>query len=339
MAHHGRPRTDVAFKEPAHSPISVGMEPTIVALQPCGLMRRAGQLELGVDALTIRHPKLSRPTEISLAMIAKVVAGPGAEVCRKTTIPAGIDPKGATLVLVLAAPAKVWLRGALSREVSEIALAVADPEQAAIALSRLRVEPPTPPTAEQLRAAQPLRVVVGVIAPMLVAATVLFGIQYGVRQIIPSPANAADKAAQEAVEAERTEGRSRLPDIPSVDGAVAFRARASDGSLLSAWQTGPSLRIRVDTSPSNCSDANWREWWNTAEHIRVKIEADGSFFDVRRSTDPVRAGGVDVLTTWVEGKVRHGVVNVRFTRQDDYRSAVGDGICRRFETFSARRSG
>jgi hypothetical protein len=339
MAHGGRSRPDVAFKALAQPPILVMMEPTIVALQPSGLLRRAGQLELGVDNLTIRHPKLQRPTEIPLGAIAKVVAGPSAEICRKTTIPAGIGPKRATLVLVLSTPAKVWLRGALSREVSEIALALADPAQAAIALSRLRVEPPAPATAEQLRAAQPLRVAVGIIAPMLVAATVLFGIQYGVRQIIPSPASAADKTAQEAAEAQRTEGRSRLPEVPSVGGAIAFRARASDGSLLYAWQTGPSLRVRVDTSPSNCSGANWREWWDTAEHVRVKIEADGSFFDVRRSTDPVPAGGVDILTTWVEGKVRHGVMNVRLTRQDDYRSAVGNGICRRFETFSARRPG
>lgn len=71
----------------------------------------------------------------------------------------------------------------------------------------------------------------------------------------------------------------------------------------------------------------------------VKIEADGSFYDVRRSTDPVAAGGVDVLTTWVEGALRHGVMNLRFTRQDDYRSAVGNGICQRFATFSARRPG
>ncbi len=311
------------------------MEPTIVPLQRSAFSSRAGRLELGADTLTIDHPKLRKPVEIPLGTIAKVITGPGAEVCRRTTIPAGVRPTGATLVLVLATPVKVWLNGTLSREVSEIALAAADPAQAAITLSRLRVEPAAPPTAEQLRDARPLRVGLGLFVPGLIMFALMFGTQYGLRRVFPPAAGAAEKAT----EAEKTEGRSRLPKVPSVKGATAFRARAADGSQLYAWRSGRSLRIRVDTSPATCSGANWREWWSTVEHIRVKIETDGSFYDVRRSTDPVPAGGVDVLSTWVEGKIRHGVMNVRLTRQDDYRTSVGNGICRRFERFSARRSG
>jgi hypothetical protein len=339
MAHGGRRRPDVPFKAAARSPIPGTMEPTIVPLQRATFSLRAGRLQLGVDVLTIDHPKLHQPVEVPLSAIAKVIVGPGSEVCRKTTIPAGIDPKGATLVLVLATPVKIGLRGGLSRVYSEVAVAVADPAQAALALSRLRVEPPAPPTAEQLRDARPLRAALGLVVPTVLMFALMFGVQYGVRQIFPSSASAADKAAQRDADAEKTEGRSRLPGIPSVHGAIAFRSQAADGSLLYAWQAGRSLRIRVDTSPANCTGANWRDWWHTAEHVRVKVEADGSFRDVHRRTDPVASGGVDVLTTWVEGAIRHGVIDVRFTRQDDYRSAVGNGICQRRETFSARRSG
>jgi hypothetical protein len=104
MAHGGRSRPHVAFKEPAHSPILEAMEPTIVALERATFSYRPGRLELGVDALTIHHPKLQQPVEVPLSAIAKVIIGPGSEVCRRTTIPAGIDPKGATLVLALATP-------------------------------------------------------------------------------------------------------------------------------------------------------------------------------------------------------------------------------------------
>jgi hypothetical protein len=335
MAHGGRSRPDVAFKDAAHSPIPGTMEPTIIPLQRSAFSYRAGRLELGADTLTIDHPKLHQPMEIPLSTIAKVIAGPSAEVCRRTTIPAGVRTKGATLVLVLASPAKVWLRGTLSREVSEIALAAADPAQAAITLSRLRVEPAAPPTAEQLRDARPLRVGLGLFVPGLIMFALMFGTQYGLRRIFSPNASAADKATK----AEKTEGRSRLPDVPSVDGAIAFRGRESDGSLLYAWQTGRSLRVRVDTSPSYCSGADWREWWNTVDRNAITIALDGSFFEVHRQTKPVAAGGVDLLTTTIDGEFRGGRLALRFTRRDDYRSAVGDGICQRAETFSARHSG
>ena len=294
---------------------------------------------LGVDTLTIRHPKLQQPVEIPLIAIAKVIAGPGPEVCRRTTIPGGIDPKAATLVLVLATPVTVRVRGALGREVSEIALAAADPAQAIIALSRLRVEPPAPATAKQLRDAQPLRVALGVVAPLVIVAAMLFAIQYGVRQVFPQPAGADTNAADEYAEAEKTEGRSRLPDIPSVAGATSWRARAEDGSLLYAWRTDDRLRVRVDTAPYDCREAGWREWWESADRGTIPISPDGHFLSAKRKVEPVRAGGVDVLTTWIQGQVRSDGLELRFTRQDSYRTAVGDGNCHRVESFSARRSG
>jgi hypothetical protein len=339
MAHGGHSRPDVTFKDPAHSPIFVTMEPTIVALKPSGFTHRKGELELGVDALIVRHPKLHNPLELPLSTIAKVLIGPGPEVCRGTTIPAGIDPKGATLVLVLATPVKVWLRGALGREVSEIALAAADPAHAAIALSRLRVEPPAPPTPEQLRNARPLRVVLGVVAPLLIVATVMFGIQYGVQQVFPAPASADAKAAEELADAERTEGRSRLPHVPSVAGAISWRARAEDGSLLYAWQRDDRLSVRVDTSPQRCSGGSWREWWSTADRPGIKVEADGSFFDRQHGVAPISSGGVDVADSTVEGRVRRGIITLIFHSRDDYRGAYYNGICLRSERFSARHSG
>jgi hypothetical protein len=335
MAHGGRSRPDVAFKDAAHSPIPGRMEPTIVPLQRSAFSSRAGRLELGADALTIAHPKLHKPVEIPLSTIAKVIAGPGAEVCRRTTIPAGVRPKGATLVLVLTTPAKMWLRGTLSREVTEIALAAADPAQAAITLSRLRVEPPAAPSAEQLRDARPLRVGLGLFVPGLIMFALMFGAQYGLRRTFPSKASAAAKETK----AEKTEGRSRLPAVPSVKGAIVFRARAADGSLLYAWQTGDRLRVRVDTSPYDCTGTNWREWWDTSERASIPIAANGTIYDAHRRTDPVPAGGIDILTTYVQGTLHGGLLEISFDRIDDYRSAVGNGVCRRPETFSARRSG
>ena len=192
-----------------------------------------------------------------------------------------------------------------------------------------------PPTPEQPRGAGPLRVALGIAVPILVAVAVGGGLAWAKIKADPPPAS----AAAEATKAEKTEGRSRLPGIPSVHGAIAFRARAADGSLLYAWQTGAQLRVRVDISPYDCSGANWREWWSTAGYTKVKIEADGSFFDGYRHTGPVAAGGIDILTTRIDGYLRGGRLDLRFTRGDDYRSAVGDGVCARGETFSARRSG
>ena len=199
--------------------------------------------------------------EVPLSVIAKVIVGAGPSLCRRTTIPAGIDPKGATLALMLDTPVRVGLRGGLSREVGEIAVAVADPAQAAVALSRLPVEPPAPPTAEQLRDARPVRVALGLVVPTVLMFALMFGVQYGVRQLLPSSAGVAGKATEQAGEEKKTEGRASLPKLPPVAGAPTFRARAADGSLLYAWQTGRSLRVRVDTSAHQCSGANWREWW------------------------------------------------------------------------------
>jgi hypothetical protein len=241
--------------------------------------------------------------------------------------------------MVLATPVKVWLRGALSREVSEIAVAVADPAQATIALSRLGVEQPAPPTAEQLRDAQPLWVVVGVIAPMLIAFTVLFGIQYGVRQVLPQPVSAAAKATDEAAEAEKTEGRSRLDDVPSVRGAISWRARAEDGSLLYAWQTDRRLHVRVDVSSEQCSGGSWREWWWTSDRPGIALESDGSFFDRHHEVAPISSGGVDVADSTVEGSVRRGILALAFRSRNDYRGAYFNDICKRIVSFSARRSG
>jgi hypothetical protein len=151
----------------------------------------------------------------------------------------------------------------------------------------------------------------------------------------PPPAGAAGDYA----EAQKTEGRSRLSSIPWVQGAIAFRARATDGSQLYVWRTGDRLRVRVDTAPYDCARAGWREWWDTTEHATVRITAHDTFNDVRRAHPPVPAGGIDVLTTAVHGTVSEDRIELRLFRRDDYRSAAGNGICQRSETFIARRSG
>ncbi len=311
------------------------MEPTIVPLQRSAFSYRAGRLALGADTLTIDHPKLHKPVEIPLGTIAKVIAGPGAEVCRRTTIPAGVRPKGATLVLVLTTPAKVWLRGTLSREVTEIALAAADPAQAAITLSRLRVEPPAPPTPEQLRDARPLRVGLGLFIPGLVMFALMFGTQYGLRRLFPPKASAAAKETK----AEKTEGRSGLPRVPSITGAVAFRAHTPDGSLLYAWQTGDRLRVRVDTSAYQCSGGDWRQWWDTTDRRGITLAAGGSFHNYHHEVTPIPSGGVDVADSTIEGRIRRGILTVVFSLRDDYHGAYFNGACQRAETFSARRFG
>jgi hypothetical protein len=93
--------------------------------------------------------------------VTQVIAGPSAEVHRATTIPLAVRPGSATLVLKLASPLKLPLRGLPGQKVDEIALAAADPTQAALALSRLGVDAPTPPTAEQRRAGRYLTFALG----------------------------------------------------------------------------------------------------------------------------------------------------------------------------------
>jgi hypothetical protein len=126
---------------------------------------------------------------------------------------------------------------------------------------------------------------------------------------------------------------------PSVDGAITFRARSAEGSLLYVWKTGDRLRVRVDIPPYDCQGTNWREWWTSADRRMIPIAANGHFQNAKRQVEPVGAGGVDVLTTWIEGDVRSDRVELRFVRRDDYRTAVGNGICNRVESFSARRFG
>jgi hypothetical protein len=294
------------------------------------------RLVIGVDAVTVHHVSLRRPLTMPRATIVAAIAGPADEVGRPTTIPPGRpDSRRANLVLELAAP--ITVRGILARRersIDAVALVAADPAQAAAAISLLGLREPSLYVADERPARKrPGRRAAAI--QTIVTIAVGGGLAWAKIQADPPPASAANDYAR----AEKTEGRSRLPDVPSIDGAIAFRARAADGSLLYAWQTGGQLRVRVDISPYDCSGANWREWWETAEHLMVKIEADGSFFDVRRHTGPVAAGGIDILTSWVEGHVHGGHLDVRFTRKDDYRSAVGDGICQRAESFSARRSG
>jgi hypothetical protein len=151
----------------------------------------------------------------------------------------------------------------------------------------------------------------------------------------PPPAGAAGDYA----EAQKTEGRSRLPGVPSVERGVQWVARAGHGELLYAWQTGNHLRVRVDTAPYTCPKPNWRQWWQSADRGRISIAAYGHFQNAKRKLDPISAGGIDILATWIDGELRGERLDLRFTRQDRYRTAAGDGECMRSETFIARRSG
>jgi hypothetical protein len=324
MAYDGRARPDTTFKDAAQSPISGEMEPTIVTLERSGfsgLCGRRGHVELGADTLTIHHPKLNRPLELPLGDIAHVIAGPAPEVCRPTTIPAGLRSR-ATLVLVLAEPRKIWLSGSPGRTVAEIALAAADPVQATIALSRLRVAPPAPPTEQQRRRAGPVWLGLRVVVPALVVG----GLTAASHLAIDGHAAARPNPR---VEAAKTEGRSLLPAVPTVAGATAYRpATAPDGSRVFVWQRGDKLRVRVDAAPRDCDGVTWREWWKTADRGGIAIGAGGAFQQTRSKRQDLAAGGIDTITTTIDGSVHDRRVDLHFVRRDDYRSASGDGSCR-----------
>jgi hypothetical protein len=307
------------------------MEPTIVALRPSRLARRAGQLELGADSLTIRHPRLRKPVHLPLSAITKVVAGPAAEVFRATTVPLAVRPGSATLVLTLAAPVKLPLRGIPSQEVAEIALAAADPAQATIALSRLGVDVPTPPTAEQLRAA---RYLTFALRSSFVGTAVIVGIASAPALFGPIHLFGPDAKAK----ARETEGRSSLAAVPEVPGAIAYRGTAADGAQVYVWRTGDRLRIRVDSAPQTCAASNSRLWWKTMDHRNIRIAADGTFHDRGRTVTKLAAGGVDIATSQLRGRIAGDRVIASYERRDSYRSSVGDFRCPRTESFVARRT-
>jgi hypothetical protein len=308
------------------------MEPTIVALRPSRFARRAGQLELSADTLTIRHPRLRRPVELPLSAITKVVAGAAAEVFRATTIPLAVRPGSATLVLTLATPVKLPLRGIPSQEVGEIALAAADPTQATIALSRLGVDAPTPPTAEQLRAARYLTFALG---SSLVGTTLIVGICGALSAFGPIHLFGADAKAK----ARETEGLSSLAAVPEVPGALAYRGTAADGARVYVWRTGARLRVRVDSAPRICTASNSRLWWKTMDRRNIRIAADGTFHDRGRTVKKLAVGGIDTATSQLRGRISRDRIIASYVRRDTYRSAVGDFLCPRTEPFVARRSG
>lgn len=308
------------------------MEPTIVALQPSRFARRAGQFELGADTLTIRHPRLRKPVELPLGTITQVVAGPAAEVFRATTIPLAVRPGSATLVLTLATPIKLPLRGAPRQEVGEIALAVADPAQATIALSRLGVTAPAPPTAEQLRSA---RYLVFALRSSVVGTALIVGICGASAAFGPIHLFGTDAKAK----ARETEGRSSLAAVPEVPGAIAYRGAAADGARVYVWRAGDRLRVRVDSAPQTCTASNSRLWWKTMDRQDIRIAADGTFHDRGRTVKKLAAGGVDIATSQLRGRVSGDRVIASYVRRDSYRSAVGDFLCPRSEPFVARRIG
>jgi hypothetical protein len=172
--------------------------------------------------------------------------------------------------------------------------------------------------------------VLSVLAPTLALAAVTFGTQYGLRQIFGPSASAADKAAQKAAEAEKTDGRTLLAPVPRVPRAVAFRATAADGARLHAW---------VDSAPRYCADFGWRLWWKTMDHRNIRITASGSFRAHGRTVERLAVGGIDIATSQLEGRVIGDRLTASYVRHDAYRSVAGYSTCHRSATFSARRSG
>jgi hypothetical protein len=310
----------------------VMMEPTIVPLKPTRFARRPGRLELDSDTLTIRHPRLRRPLPLPLSAITKVIVGPSAEVFRATTLPLAVRPGSATLVLTLDSPVKLPLHGLPGQEVGEIALAAADPTQAAIALSRLRVDAPTPPTVEQQRAARYLTFALrsSPVATALIVAIAAAPAVFGPIHLFPADAKA---------KARETEGRSSLAPVPVVPGAITYRATAADGARVYVWRTGDRLRVRVDSAAQLCKGFNWRQWWKTMDRSVIRIAADGRFHDRGRAVRKVAAGGVDITTSQLDGRISGDRVIASYVRRDTYNGAEGRFVCPRTEPFVARRSG